>query len=111
MSTYDDAMDTSPDKGKGKAEDPLTADPEEVEEEESSDEEVVDEQAIPADAEEDDLEEIDTDNIVPGRTRGKVIDYSQVDQSGLVDDDDDDDDDDFQDKPAPEEVDPDRMEH
>ncbi|KAK6534251.1 hypothetical protein TWF281_005581 [Arthrobotrys megalospora] len=113
MSTYDDVMDTTPDKGKGKLQDDTIADPVTGEEEESSeDDEEVDEHALPIDdVEHDALEEIDASNIVSGsRTRTKpVINYAEVDQTGL--DDEDDDDEDFQEKPAVEEHDADKMEH
>jgi len=47
------------------------------------------------------MEEIDPDNIIGGRTRGKVIDWSEAEQKSkdagdeLGDDDDEDDDEDF----------------
>ncbi|KAF3151129.1 hypothetical protein TWF225_004112 [Orbilia oligospora] len=111
MSTYDDAMDTTPDKGKGKLQEDTVANPA-VEEEssEEEEEETFDEHVLPEDeVEHDALEEITSSNIVPGgRTRGKAINYAEVDQTGL--DDDDDDDEDFQEKPAPEDEDVDRME-
>jgi len=52
-------------------------------------------------ADEDNMEEIDPDNIIGGRTRGKVIDWTEAEQKSkeagdeLGDDDDEDDDDDF----------------
>ncbi|KAF3901997.1 hypothetical protein AA313_de0200462 [Arthrobotrys entomopaga] len=107
MSTYDDVMDTSSDKGKGRAlEDPSNPIAERVEEEgeDSSDEEqIVDEHDLPADdVVPDPLEEIDTSNIIQGsRTRGNRVDYATADQAGLIEEDDEDDAD-FQDKSAEE---------
>ncbi|RVD80643.1 uncharacterized protein DFL_008537 [Arthrobotrys flagrans] len=112
MSTYDDAMDTTPDKGKGKLLEDTIANPAtEEESSEDEEEETFDEHALPEEeVEHDPLDEITPENIVPGgRTRGKSINYAEVDQTGL--DDDDDDDEDFQEKPAPEDEDVDRMEH
>ncbi|KAF3912961.1 hypothetical protein ABW21_db0207397 [Orbilia brochopaga] len=114
MSTYDDIMDTSSDKGKGKAKDDSlpTDHPEREEEEEESSSEEESGDPLHEEEETDELEPIDTNNIVPDRTRGKVIDYSKVDQAGLGEDEDDDDDDDFQDKTATEDdEDVDKMEH
>jgi len=49
---------------------------------------------IAEEPDEDNMEEIETDNIVPGRTRGKTIDFKKANEE-LGDDDDDDDDEDF----------------
>ncbi|KAK6509550.1 hypothetical protein TWF481_004289 [Arthrobotrys musiformis] len=111
MSTYDDAMDTTPDKGKGKLQDDSIANPTEEDSSEEEEEETFDEHTLPEDeVEHDTLETINTENIVSGgRTRTKApINYAEVDQTGL--DDDDDEDDDFQEKPAQDDEDPDRME-
>jgi len=45
-------------------------------------------------ADEDNMDQIDPDNIVPGRTRGKNIDWAQAAKE-LGDDEDEDDDEDF----------------
>ncbi|KAK6516829.1 hypothetical protein TWF506_006715 [Arthrobotrys conoides] len=110
MSTYDDAMDTTPDKGKGKLQEDTIATAVEEESSEEEEEETFDEHALPEDdVEHDALEEITSDNIVPGgRTRGKAINYAEVDQTGL--DDDDEEDGDFQEKAAPEDDGGDMME-
>jgi hypothetical protein len=50
------------------------------------------------------MEEIDTDNIVPGRTRGKAIDYAEAaKQLGDDEEEDDEDDEDFEEDDAMEE--------
>ncbi|KAK6363320.1 hypothetical protein TWF730_000758 [Orbilia blumenaviensis] len=111
MSTYEDAMDTTPDKGKGKLQEDPVVNPTEDDSSEEE-EETFDEHALPADdVEQDNLEEIDTSNIVQGgRTRPKPpVDYASVDQTGL--DDDDDDDEDFQEKTNEDDDDVDKMEH
>jgi len=114
MSTYDDMMDISSDKGKGKADDSTVADHlEEEGEEETSDDETVDEHVVPQDVEEDNFNKNDTENILPDRTRGRNIDYSKVDPADLQGDDDEDDDEDFHEKTDVDTVvvDDDRMEH
>jgi len=80
-------------KGKGKAQEGETM--EESMDDDSSDESGVEDQAgEPEEPDEDNMEEIETDNIVPGRTRGKTIDFKKANEE-LGDDDDDDDDEDF----------------
>jgi hypothetical protein len=49
------------------------------------------------------MEEIDTDNIVPGRTRGKAIDYAEAAKQLGDDDEDDEDDEDCEEDDAMEE--------
>ncbi|KAJ9653032.1 Histone H2A.Z-specific chaperone CHZ1 [Neophaeococcomyces mojaviensis] len=57
---------------------------------------------IPEEADEDNMEEIDLDNIIGGRTRGKVIDWNEAEQKAKeagdeLGEEDDDDDEDFED--------------
>ncbi|KXT12590.1 hypothetical protein AC579_378 [Pseudocercospora musae] len=88
----DTPMDSSMEKGKGKA--PVAEPMDEDEEDSNSEEE-------PEEADEDNMEEIDMDNIVGSRTRGKNIDFAEAAKNMVEDDEDEEDDDeDFQDDDA-----------
>ncbi|KAL1836949.1 hypothetical protein VTJ49DRAFT_4444 [Mycothermus thermophilus] len=85
-------------KGKGKA--PATEEPvedtsmvDDDDDDDDDEDEEVDEEPEPAD--EDNMEEIDLDNVVPRRTRGKVIDFAKAAAENPPDEEDDEDDEDF----------------
>ncbi|KAL2265675.1 hypothetical protein VTJ83DRAFT_6775 [Remersonia thermophila] len=84
-------------KGKGKA--PATEEPVEDtsmvddDDDDDDDDDEVDEE--PEAADEDNMEEIDLENVVPRRTRGKVIDFAKAAAENPPEDDDDEDDEDF----------------
>ncbi|KJX97267.1 hypothetical protein TI39_contig517g00011 [Zymoseptoria brevis] len=100
VKSADTPMDTQEhtDKGKGKA-----IEPEAMSEDDDDEESAEEGEGEPEEADEDNMEEIDTDNIVPGRTRGKAIDYAEAAKQLPDDDEDDEDDEDFQEDDAMEE--------